>query len=296
MDGERIGRRGSRTPQRQDENELHTTPIRSYRQVASRYRRPRARDGHRVPLRDKLVPRRTPHAGASMSRAIRSLASFLVMFAAPLAAQQVAQAGAATSAARAGERAADWAKWETLGNGDLSPDGAWVAYDFRRANGTSELRFRRVASDSEQTVRNGTGATFSRNSRWLIYTITPDTAGGGRAGRGGRGSGGGAAGASGAAAAPPRNKVGIVDLQSGATTVLADIQSFITSKDGRHVAMRRYPTPGRVSRGADLVVRDLEQGSDVTLGNVAEYAWSDDGALLAMTIDVAGIPSVRRSD
>ena len=223
-----------------------------------------------------------------MSRAIRSLASFLVMFAAPLAAQQVAQAGAATSAARSPALTADWAKWETLGNGDLSPDGAWVAYDFRRANGTSELRFRKVASDSEQTVRNGTGATFSRNSRWLIYTITPDTAGGGRAGRGGRGSGGGAAGASGAAAAPPRNKVGIVDLQSGATTVLADIQSFITSKDGRHVAMRRYPTPGRVSRGADLVVRDLEQGSDVTLGNVAEYAWSDDGALLAMTIDVDG--------
>src|SRR5665647_1955076 len=193
MDGERIGRRGSRTPQRQDENELHTTPIRSYRQVASRYRRPRARDGHRAPLRDKLVPRRTPHAGASMSRAIRSLASFLVMFAAPLAAQQVAQAGAATSAARSPALAADWAKWETLGNGDLSPDGAWVAYDFRRANGTGELLFRKVGSYQEELVHNGTGATFSSNSRWLIYTIMPDTAGGRRAGRGGRATGAGSA-------------------------------------------------------------------------------------------------------
>ena len=137
-------------------------------------------------------------------------------------------------------------------------------------------------------MRNGTGATFTSNSRWLIYTIMPDTAGKGRAGRGGRGTGGGSAAASGALAGPPRNKVGIADLHSGTTTVLEDIQSFVISKDGRHVAMRRYPAAGRASRGADLVVRDLEQGSDVTLGNVAEYAWSDDGALLAMTIDVDG--------
>jgi dienelactone hydrolase len=219
-----------------------------------------------------------------MSRASRSFASIVVLVAAPLAAQQVAQNGATGSVERPPALAADWAKWETLGNGDLSPDGAWVAYDYRRANGTGELLFRKVGSYQEELVRNGTGATFTSNSRWLIYTIMPDTVGKGRAGRGGRGTGGGPA----APAGPPRNKVGIADLHSGTTTVLEDIQSFVISKDGRHVAMRRYPAAGRASRGADLVVRDLEQGSDVTLGNVAEYAWSDDGALLAMTIDVDG--------
>lgn len=222
-----------------------------------------------------------------MSRIIL-VAPLLGLLTAPLAAQQGTLAGAPTPSTRRPTLAADWAKWETLGNGDLSPDGVWIAYDFRRANGTGELRFRQVESDSEQAVRNGTGAAFSSNSRWLVYTITPDTAGGGRAGRGGRGDSAGTAPLSGTAPPAPRNKVGIVNLRSGVTTLLEDVQSFTTSKDGRHVALRRYSATGRVSRGADLVVRDLDQGSDVTLGNVADYAWSDDGAMLAMTIDVDG--------
>ncbi|MEP7000448.1 MAG: prolyl oligopeptidase family serine peptidase [bacterium] len=216
---------------------------------------------------------------------IRSLSTLFAMCALPLAAQQAAQSGGAASGARRPAPVADWGKWETLGNGDLSPDGVWVAYDFRRANGTGELRFRKVSSDSEQTARNGTAATFSSNSRWLIYTILPDTAGGGRAGRGGRGAGGAPPAP---VAATPRNKIGIVDLRTLTTTVLDEIQSFVVSKDGHHVAMRRYPATGRTSRGADLVVRDLEQGTDVALGNVAEYVWSDGGALLAMVIDVEG--------
>src|SRR4051812_25231377 len=172
---------------------------------------------------------------------IRSLTALFVMCAAPLAAQQVTQSGTSAPGVRRPTSTADWGKWETLGNGELSPDGAWVAYDFRRANGTSELRFRKVSSDSEQTVRNGTSATFSGNSRWLLYTTLPDTAGGGRAGRGGRGAGGAAT----AGAATTRNKIGIVDLRTLTTTVLDEIQSFVVSKDGHHVAMRRYPSTGR---------------------------------------------------
>jgi hypothetical protein len=34
------------------------------------------------------------------------------------------------------------------------------------------------------------------------------------------------------------------------------------------------------------VIRDLATNADITLGNVAESAWSDDGATLAMIIDV----------
>ena len=240
-----------------------------------------------VPHSSRRSTRRAPYTRASMSRIIL-VAPLLGLLTAPLAAQQGTLAGAPTPSTRRPTLAADWAKWETLGNGDLSPDGVWIAYDFRRANGTGELRFRKVESDSEQVVRNGTGAAFSSNSRWLVYTITPDTAGGGRAGRGGRGDSAGTAPLSGTAPPVPRNKVGIVNLRSGVTTLLEDVQSFTMSKDGRHVALRRYSATGRVSRGVDLVVRDLEQGSDVTLGNVADYAWSDDGAMLAMTIDVDG--------
>ena len=204
------------------------------------------------------------------------LAAAVVLAAAPLSAQKPA----VTSA--------DYAKWEILGNGVISPDGKWVAYDFRRNSGEGELRWHAVDSDAEKTVKLGTGATFTRNSRYLIYTISADTTGGG--GRGGRGGRGGGAGAGAAVVAPAsnHNKAAIVDLRSGTATTFEDVQSFVVSADGAHVAFRRYAPAGRAGRGADLVVRDLDAGTDVTLGTVSEYAWSDDGALLAMTIDVDG--------
>src|SRR5262249_42629213 len=106
----------------------------------------------------------------------------------------------------------------------------------------------------------------------------------GRGGGGGRGTGG--AGGGRAADGGNRNRVAFVDLATGTTTTRDEVQSFQVNKSGSHVALRRYAAAGR--RSADLVIRDLQQGTDLTLGNVAEYAWSDDGASLAMTIDVEG--------
>src|SRR5512146_1653135 len=179
---------------------------------------------------------------------------------------------------------ADYAKWETLGSGAISPDGKWVAYDIRRGNGTTEVRYRAVDGDKEQTASSANNPQYTANSRWLLYTMVPDTSG--AAGRGGRGGRGGGAGQANGAAPANRNKLGVVDLRSGATTVFDDVQSYSLSGDGLHVALRRYGVPGH--RGADVIVRDLDAGTNLTFGNVAEQSWSDDGQLLAMTVDVDG--------
>jgi dipeptidyl aminopeptidase/acylaminoacyl peptidase len=175
---------------------------------------------------------------------------------------------------------ADYAKWETLGNSVLSPDGQWIAYDFRRGNGSAELRYRMADSETEHTVRTATAPQFSSNGRWLVYTIVPDTVGAGA--RGARGNGGAVP----ASATANRNKAGIIDLRSNVALTFDDVQSYSLSPTGSRVAMRRYGVPGR--RGADVIVRDLDTGTDLTLGNVAEMSWSDDGALLAMVMDVDG--------
>lgn len=197
----------------------------------------------------------------------------------PVAAQQQ-QGTVSPSAHKAAPTMADYAKWETLGAGALSPDGKWVAYDFRRGNGSAELRYRDLASNADHTVRSATTPQFTSNGRWLLYTIVPDTAGG-RGGRGGAGRGG-----SGGAAPASRNKVGAVDLQSGTTISFDDVQSYSLSSDGARVALRRYAATGR--RSTDVIVRELESGSELTFGNVAESGWSDDGSLFAMVVDVDG--------
>ena len=187
---------------------------------------------------------------------------------------------------------AEWSRFEVLGASALSPDGKWVAYELRRNGGlgASELHYRAAGSDKEQVIPLASGATFSGDSRWLLYTITDSGAATGRAGGAGRGGAG-----TGAGTAPAvRSKAGIVDLRSGVTKVVPDIQSFSLSKSGAYVALRRYAAPapqgGRQGRGADVVVRDLDAGVDLTFGNVAELAWSDDpgSSLLALAIDVEG--------
>src|SRR5471030_559302 len=127
-----------------------------------------------------------------MLRAIR-YAALVVSIAAPLAAQ--VQHGAVTNQPTLALTTADYAKWETLGSNALSPDGKWIAYDLRRGNGSTELRYHTIGAETEHTVRSATGPQFTNNGHWLLYTIVPDTAGGaGRGGgRAGRGGGGGAA-------------------------------------------------------------------------------------------------------
>src|SRR5207247_10580071 len=114
---------------------------------------------------------------------------------------------------------------EMLGAGALSPDGTWVAYDFRRGTAGSELRYREVATENERVVLRGVNPTFTANNRWLIYTISPDS-GGGAGGRGGAGGGRGRGGGGAAGAAPiataNRNRLGIVDLRTGTVAALED--------------------------------------------------------------------------
>src|SRR6187397_1432915 len=116
-----------------------------------------------------LRPRR------SMQR-VFSLAMLAAFSASPLAAQSQTVSAAAGSR-KATLAPADYAKWETLGSGALSPDGKWVAYDFRRGNNTTELRYRAIDSEAERTVRSASNPQFSNNGRWLLYTVSPDTAG-----------------------------------------------------------------------------------------------------------------------
>src|SRR4029079_10499930 len=51
---------------------------------------------------------------------------------------------------------------------------------------------------------------------------------------------------------------------------------------------RRRCSRRSAPRSSDVIVRDIEAGTELTFGNVAESAWSDDGSMLAMVIDVGG--------
>ena len=191
---------------------------------------------------------------------------------------------------------AAFGKWETLGTGDLSADGKWLAYSVRRVNTDEELRIASLTGARKDIVAAfGRGPQFSDNSRFLAYSIGVSEAEQDKLKK---------------AKKPVEDKLGILNLATGETVTIEKLSAFAFSKGGRFLAMRKYPperpstapapTPpsprGRVETpdaaadapGATLVVRDLETGADATFGNVSSYAWSEASPYLAMTISAEG--------
>ncbi len=173
----------------------------------------------------------------------------------------------------------DYGRWERLGFTELSPNGEWLAIPISRVNEEDELRVRPVANpDSAIVVPYGSSAEFSRDGRWLAYSIGMSEEARDKLQKEKK---------------PARSKLGLVDLRTGTPTEIGDVASFSFSPDGRFLAMRRYAPDGdRKATGADLIVRDLETGKDLAFGNVAESAWQDmeDAApRLALVIDAEGM-------
>ena len=186
----------------------------------------------------------------------------------PAAVAALVAAPLAASAQKPAITPADYGKWESLVAAALSPNGEWLAYGINRVNEENELRLRSVARDSTIVMKHATAAAFSPDSRWLVYAVGVSPAERARLERERK---------------PIRSSVGIRNVATGVETVVADIASFRFSGDGRYLAMRGYPAEGK--RTANLFVQDLASGSRLTFGNVGAFAWSEPGALLALTVE-----------
>lgn len=193
-----------------------------------------------------------------------------------LAGLVAAPAGSAAQESKA-LTAADYGRFETLSfRNPMSPDGAWLAVALSRVDGTRQLQVYAVGGTTDPvTVEEGRDPVFSDDSRWLAYRIghSEEEAEKLRARK-----------------EPIRNSVGILELASGETRTVEGVAAFAFDGSGRFLAMQRYPE-AESSEGpapADLVVRDLDGGSELAFGNVTGFAWQDDGSLLAMTVTAPG--------
>ena len=182
---------------------------------------------------------------------------------------------------------ADYGKWESLGPGELSPDGKWLAHVIQRSSRDDELRLVGLAGGKNHVAAFGANPVFSDDSKWLAYSIGVSEKEEEKLKK---------------AKKPVRQKLGLVNLATGATTVAENVSAFSFSKGGAYLAMHHYPPEKKEEPapeggsppasqepvGATLVVRNLASGADSTFGSVSRYAWQDRGAVLAMTINAEG--------
>lgn len=197
----------------------------------------------------------------------------------------VALAAAASAQTPATLTPDDYGKFETLGfagpRGGLSPDGRWLAYPVMRSSRDNELRIRKIGEATDKVVAFGSSAAFSADSAWLAYAIGMSELDREKLTREKK---------------PVQNKLGLMNLATGEMTTIDGIESFSFDGTGNYLAMRRY-APERPAGapaanpdepgGTTLIVRTLATGGDASFGNVNEYAWQDEGDLIAMAISAA---------
>ncbi len=184
----------------------------------------------------------------------------------------------------------DYGRWKRITSADLSPDGRWMTYAYAPNDGDDTLFVKRLDADTLYTIPRGSAPSFSDDSHWVGYYVSPpERAGrGGRGGRGappaptpeGRGGRGGNAG--------PRT-FELLNLATGDKWSAPSAQAFKFSKGSKYLAVHlaKASRADTTHNGSDLLVRDLATGSTRNVGNVGLYDFDAAGNLLAYTVDAA---------
>jgi dipeptidyl aminopeptidase/acylaminoacyl peptidase len=185
----------------------------------------------------------------------------------------------------------DALEWKNVGRAVLSRDGKWFACGILGAPGKGEVLVRQTSGDREHRIPGASFTiAFSHDSRWVAFATMAAPEPGRRRP---------------AAAAPPpaAGKAGprvvLIELASGNKVEYEGMSRFaFAGEAGNVLAVHKpatAPPPGETTpsvrkpgRGSDLVLRDLATGKELTLGNVAEFAFDKKGDWLAMLIDAHG--------
>jgi hypothetical protein len=198
---------------------------------------------------------RTPYALPRATRVLSFAALFATLSVAPLSAQ-IKQTGSADPMTKRPLTIDDYARWKNIEGAQISGDGKWVAYVLRLTNvpqtdSKPVLHILNLDNNQDVTVADGSGPTFSPDSRWVTYSIDPAAAPRGRGGRGGGGAppavtpsvnpapGDSTTGGRGATPPAQPRRVELRELASGKVQSWQDVQSAIFSPTSSHLLLRR---------------------------------------------------------
>lgn len=166
----------------------------------------------------------------------------------------------------------DYAQWQSISQTVLSPDGRWFSYGISLVEGDGWLAIREAGADSTEEKRfmNSFNQEFSSDNRWLAFRIgIPEEEARQRRDRN----------------ETIKYNLGIMNLETGVTDTINHIVGYEFSDDGRFLRLNKYRPNESTIRGSDVILRDLHNGTDLLLGNVAESGFNDSGNLFAMIID-----------
>ncbi|MGW8267113.1 MAG: hypothetical protein ACWGSQ_12155, partial [Longimicrobiales bacterium] len=196
----------------------------------------------------------------------------------------------------------DYGRWSRISDVAISPDGRWMTYAYAPNEGDTRLFVRdldHLERAPADTAVNGSGPVFSPDSRWLGLVTTPPEEEADRLREGRQ---------------PVPRTLHLLELANGEWVEMENVASFSFSEDSRWLAVQKPraggggggggaaparggsgggargggSSGGDEARGADLILRDLSDGTTRNLGNVAEHAFNEAGTHLAYVVDAEG--------
>jgi dipeptidyl aminopeptidase/acylaminoacyl peptidase len=168
----------------------------------------------------------------------------------------------------------DYGNWSRIQQTVLSPDGKWMTWVQRPNDGDATLFVKALDGDAAHSALNGAGAAFSGDGRWVAFLASPPEKEAEQLRKQKK---------------PVPRTLHLIDLSAGATAEEAGVRAFTFSDDGRFLAIHRERSDADAKHtGSDLLLRDLQAGTVLSFGNVAEYAFNEAGTYLAYLVDADG--------
>src|SRR5262245_22224203 len=162
------------------------------------------------------------------------------------------------------------AKWESLDQKSLSPDGAWLSWSVTRGDQDGSLHLRGGPKDIHLVVPFGQSAAFASDSKWFAYLVGVSAKERERLTKEKK---------------SVRSAFMARNLATGDSIGIPDVKSFTFAPSGGFIAVTRNAADEK-SKVNDVLVLDLAKGTRVSFANVSEQVWSDGKPLLALAITV----------
>ncbi|GAA5521963.1 prolyl oligopeptidase family serine peptidase [Aliifodinibius salicampi] len=166
----------------------------------------------------------------------------------------------------------DYGQWQRIGGTELSPDGEWFSYNISLEDGDGWLIIKEVGADTtaEHKFMHGVRPDFSNDNKWAAFLIGVSEDEQKKLEEQNK---------------SVRYKLGLMNLATTQVDTFKNVQSFEFSNNGHHLLMRKYKPEESNTDGADVIIRNLRQGTNQLVGNVSEYEFNKKGDKLALLLD-----------
>jgi dipeptidyl aminopeptidase/acylaminoacyl peptidase len=214
-----------------------------------------------------------------MRRGAFATAILLAISSLSVSAQQPVAGAADTTAAVTADRKplvlADYARWRSIQGAALSADGQWAAWSYAQLRRDDVLTVRHVDSGREHVVERAARPVFSDDGRWVAYSVAPLLKEVEKLEKEKK---------------PVPRRAEVMNLATGEKVGWDDVAGFEFSKGSTHLVVKKNrPEPRPKHEGADLILRDLQEGRDELIGSVSWHGFNKPGTMLAWVTDAAAM-------